>query len=90
MKVVDAEDPLDLSEKSSQESEVSSGHPYEAHYDLRDELLVRQRDSGWRPSPFKQFLNLSRIERTKLVHEPDARVELRESGQCVSQYPACR
>jgi hypothetical protein len=33
VKVVHAENPLDLSEKSSQESEVPSGHPYEARYD---------------------------------------------------------
>jgi hypothetical protein len=30
MKVVDAENPLDLSEKSGQEPEVSAGHAYEA------------------------------------------------------------
>jgi hypothetical protein len=83
MKVVDAENPLDLSEKASQESEVPSGHPYEARYDLRDELLLRKRNAGWGPSPFEQFLNLSRIERAKLMDEPDARVELRKAGDAL-------
>ena len=39
MKVVDAENPLDLSEKSGQEPEVSTGHPYEACYHFRDQLF---------------------------------------------------
>jgi hypothetical protein len=67
VKVVDAENSLDLGEKASQESEVPSGNPYEARYDLGNELLVRERDAGWRPSSFEQFLNLSRIERTVTI-----------------------
>jgi hypothetical protein len=46
MKVVDAENPLDLSEKSGQEPEVSAGHPYEACYHFRDQLFVRKSDAG--------------------------------------------
>jgi hypothetical protein len=42
MKVVHTQNSLDLSEKSSQEPKVSSGHPYEATYDFRDELFVRE------------------------------------------------
>ncbi len=41
MKVVDAENPLDLSEKSGQEPEVSASHPYETLYRFQDQLCVR-------------------------------------------------
>ena len=50
VKVVDAENSFDLSEKPSQEPEVSSGHPYEAGDDLRDELFIRKRNARRRPS----------------------------------------
>ena len=50
MKVVDTENAFDLSEESSQESEISSGHPYEAGYDLRNELFIGQRDARRRPA----------------------------------------
>ena len=40
MQVVDAENPLDLSEEASQESEITSRHPNEARDHLREELLV--------------------------------------------------
>jgi hypothetical protein len=46
MKVVDTENPLDLSEKSGQEPEVSAGHPNEARYHFRHQLFVRKCDAG--------------------------------------------
>lgn len=36
MKVVDAENPLDLSENAGQEPEISANHPYETRYHFRD------------------------------------------------------
>ena len=80
MKVVDTENPLDLSEKSGQEAEVSAGHPYEACYHFRDQLLVRKSDAGRCPSLFQQLLHLSSVERAELMDEPDARIELGKSG----------
>jgi hypothetical protein len=50
VKVVDTENAFDLSRESSQESEISSGHPYEAGHDFRDEWFIRKRDSGGRPA----------------------------------------
>ena len=67
MKVIHAENSLDLGEESRQEPEVSSGHPNEACYYLRNELLVREDNAGRRPSFFKQFLDLRRIERAELT-----------------------
>jgi hypothetical protein len=46
MKVIDAENPLDLSQEPSEQSEVSSCHPDEARYDLREELFVGKCDAG--------------------------------------------
>jgi hypothetical protein len=45
MKVIYAENSLDLSEEPSQEPEVSAGHPNEAGYHFRNELLVREEGS---------------------------------------------
>lgn len=75
MKVVYAENPLDLGEKSGQEPEVSAGHPYQTRYHFRDQLFVRKGDSGRCPSPFQQLLHLSSIERPELMDEPDTRIE---------------
>jgi hypothetical protein len=72
VQVVDAENPLDLSEEASQESEITSRHPNEARDHFREELLVGELDSGRRPSAFKQILNLRCIERTELMNETDA------------------
>ena len=72
MKVIYAENSLDLSEEPSQEPEVSAGHPNEARYHFRNELLVREYNAGRRPLFFKQFLDLRRVERTELMYEPDA------------------
>ena len=83
VKVVNAENALNLSEEPSQKSEVTSGHSNEARYHFREELLIREDDAGRRPSLFKQFLDLSRVEWTELVHEPDARVELRKAGDAL-------
>jgi hypothetical protein len=80
MKVIHAENSLDLGEESRQEPEVSSGHPNEACYYFRNELLVREDNAGRRLSFFKQFLVLRRIERAELMYEPDARVELRKTS----------
>ena len=80
MKVIYAENSLDLSEEPSQEPEVSAGHPNEAGYLFRNELLVREDNAGRRPSFFKQFLDLRRVERTELMYEPDTRVELRKTS----------
>jgi hypothetical protein len=55
MKVIHAENSLDLSEKSSQKPEVSSGHPNEARYDFWNELLVGEDDAGGCPLFFKQL-----------------------------------
>jgi hypothetical protein len=49
VKVVDTESAFDLSKESSQESEISSAHPYEAGYDFRDKWFIRKRDAGGRP-----------------------------------------
>ena len=46
MKVIDAENPLDLSQEPSEQSEVSSRHSDKARYDLREELFVGKRDAG--------------------------------------------
>jgi hypothetical protein len=62
MKVIYAENTLDLSEKPSQEPEVSASHPNEARYHFRDELLVREYNSGRRPTIFEQILDLRRVE----------------------------
>jgi hypothetical protein len=83
MKVVHTQNSLDLSEKSSQEPKVSSGHPYEASYDFWDELFVRECDAGGPPSPFEQFLHLRCIERTELMHKTNTRVELRKAGDAL-------
>jgi hypothetical protein len=48
MQVVDAENPLDLSEEASQESEITSRHPSEARDHLREDLLVSEFDAGRR------------------------------------------
>ena len=60
--IIHAATSLDLSERSSQEPQVSSGHPNKARYDFRNELFVREDDAGRGPSPFEQFLDLSCIE----------------------------
>jgi hypothetical protein len=72
MKVIYAENSLDLSEEPSQEPEVSAGHSNQARYHFRNELLVREDNAGRRPLFFKQFLDLRRAERTELMYEPDA------------------
>src|SRR5882724_2680314 len=79
MKVVDTQNALDLSEESSQESEVPTGHPDETCYDLRDELFFWKRDAGRRPSLFEQLLHLSIVEGPKFMNKPDAGVELRKA-----------
>src|SRR5271154_2929680 len=48
-----------------------------------NELLVREDNAGRRPSFFKQFLDLRRVERTELMYEPDARVELRKTSDAL-------
>ena len=58
MKVIHAENSLDLGEESRQEPEVSSGHPNEACYYFRNELLVREDNAGRRPSFFQAILGL--------------------------------
>ena len=45
VKVVNLENPFDLGEESSQEPEISAGHPYEAGDDLRDEFFIGKRNS---------------------------------------------
>jgi hypothetical protein len=55
MKVIHAENSLDLGEESRQELEISSGHPNEACYYFRNKLLVREDNAGRRPSFFKTF-----------------------------------
>jgi hypothetical protein len=55
MKVIHAENSLDLGEESRQEPEISSGHPNEACYYFRNELPVREDNAGRRPSFFKTF-----------------------------------
>ena len=80
MKVIHAENSLDLSKQSSQKPEVSSGHPNEACYDFGNKLFVRKDDAGGSPLFFEQFLNLRCIKRTELMHEPDARIELRKTS----------
>jgi hypothetical protein len=39
MKVIHAENSLDLGEESRQELEISSGHPYEACYYFRNQVV---------------------------------------------------
>jgi len=80
MKVIHAENPLDLSQQSSEEPEVSSRHPDEARYDVREELFVGKCDLGRCPFLFEQFLHLGRFERSEFVNEPDSRIELRKTG----------
>jgi len=87
MKVIDAENPLDLSQEQSQQSEVSSRHPDKACYDLREELFVRKCNAGRRPFLFEQFLHLSRIKRSKFMDKSNAR-KTAESGRCASRYRA--
>ncbi|MCU1226494.1 MAG: hypothetical protein JWQ42_4587 [Edaphobacter sp.] len=70
MKVIDAENPLDLSQEPSEQSEVSSRHPDEARYDLREELFVWRCDAGRCPFFFEQFLHLSRIKRSEFMDNP--------------------
>jgi len=67
MKVIDAEIPLDLRQEPSEQSEISSRHPDEAGYDLREELFVGQCNAGRCPLLFEQFLHLSRIKRSELM-----------------------
>ena len=55
MKVIHAENSLDLGEESRQEPEISSGHPNEACYYFRNELPVREDNAGRRFSFFKTF-----------------------------------
>jgi len=74
VKVIHAENSLDMSEELSQKPAISA-----ARYHFRNELLVRGDNAGERPSFFKQFLDLRRVERTELMDEPDARVELRKT-----------
>jgi hypothetical protein len=50
VKVVNLENPFDLSEESSQEPEVSAGHPYEAGDDLWDEFFVGKRNARGSPA----------------------------------------
>ena len=80
MKVIYAKNSLDLSEEPSQEPKVSAGHSNEAGYHFRNELLIWEDNAGRRPSFFKQFLDLRRVEWTELMHEPDSRVELRKAS----------
>ena len=80
MKVVDTEDSFDLCEESSQQPEVSSGHPYEASDYLWEELFIGQCNARGRPAPLKEFLHLIGIQGPKLVDESDARIEPRKSG----------
>jgi hypothetical protein len=79
VKVIHAENSLDMSEEPSQKPAISAAHSNEARYHFRNELLVRGDNAGERPSFFKQFLDLRRVERTELMDEPDARVELRKT-----------
>lgn len=94
MKVIHAENSLDLSEEPSQKSEISAAHPNEARYHFWNELLVREDNAGRRPSFFKQFLDLRCVERTELMDEPDARVELRKTSDPLlytrHAYRSCR
>ena len=53
VKVVDTENPFDLGEESSQEPEISAGHPYEAGDDLRDEFFIRKRNARGSPAPLE-------------------------------------
>jgi hypothetical protein len=71
VQVVDAQNPLDLSKESSQQSEVSAGHPDQTRDAFRDEWLVGEGNAGGRPSLFKQLLHLSSVEGAELVDEPD-------------------
>jgi hypothetical protein len=66
MKVIDAENPLALSQEPSEQSEISSRHPDKARYDLREELFVGKCNAGRCPFLFEQFLHLSRIKRSEL------------------------
>jgi hypothetical protein len=50
MKVIHAENSLDLSEEPSQKPEISAAHPNEARYHFRNELLVWEDNAGRRPS----------------------------------------
>jgi hypothetical protein len=45
VKVVDTKNPFDLGEESSQEPEISAGHPYEAGDDLRNEFFIGERNA---------------------------------------------
>jgi hypothetical protein len=80
MKVIYAENSFDLSEEPSQKPEISAAHPNEARYHFRNELFVRENNAGRRPSFFKQFLDLRRVQRPELMHEPNAGVELRKTS----------
>jgi hypothetical protein len=82
MKVIYAENSLDLSEEPSQEPEVPAGHPNEAGYHFRNELLVRQDNAGRRPLFFKQFLDYrvfitaSRTPSASARSQPQSRASL--------------
>jgi hypothetical protein len=84
LKVIDAADTLDIGRESSQEPKVSSGHPDEACYDFREQLIVGECDAGRRPFLFEQFLHLGRIKRSEFVEEANARTKLRKAGNALS------
>jgi hypothetical protein len=67
MKVIDAENPLDLSQEPSEQSEVSSSHTDKSRYDLREELFVGKCNAGRCPFLFEQFWHLSRIKRAEFM-----------------------
>ena len=50
VKVVNLENPFDLGEESSQEPEVSAGHPYEAGDNLRGEFFIGERNACGSPA----------------------------------------
>jgi hypothetical protein len=50
VKVVNLENPFDLGKESSQEPEISAGHPYEAGDDLRDEFFIGKRNARGSPA----------------------------------------
>jgi hypothetical protein len=79
MKVVYAENALDLCEEARQEPEIASRHPNQAGDHFRKKLFIGECYAGRRPSTFKQGLDLLCIERTELMNKTDARVELRKA-----------
>ena len=68
-----------FSEEPGEQTEVSSGHADQPCDDLRREGSVGQRHSGRCPTPFQQLRHLGWLQRTELMNEPDAGVELREA-----------